>query len=65
MSEKENAFFPLWVRKITTNFLFRYLLVDFGLAQEYDVEKPKSTKKTSEESTEAHGTKRKRTNEVE
>ncbi|KAG5320331.1 CDC72 protein, partial [Acromyrmex heyeri] len=48
-----------------SNFLYdrknkRYLLVDFGLAQEYYVEK---NMRTSRESTEAHGTKRKRSNE--
>ncbi|XP_018344888.1 PREDICTED: cell division cycle 7-related protein kinase-like [Trachymyrmex septentrionalis] len=48
-----------------SNFLYdrknkRYLLVDFGLAQEYYVEK---NMRTSGESIEAHGTKRKRSNE--
>ncbi|XP_011055227.1 PREDICTED: cell division cycle 7-related protein kinase-like isoform X2 [Acromyrmex echinatior] len=48
-----------------SNFLYdrknkRYLLVDFGLAQEYSVEK---NMRTSGESIEAHGTKRKRSNE--
>ncbi|KYQ57293.1 putative cell division control protein 7 like protein 2 [Trachymyrmex zeteki] len=47
-----------------SNFLYdrknrRYLLVDFGLAQEYHIEK----NITSRESVEAHGTKRKRSNE--
>lgn len=56
-----------------TNFLYdrinrRYLLVDFGLAQECYAEKFNSMRKLSEESTkqpstEAHGTKRKRSNE--
>ncbi|KYM98369.1 PREDICTED: cell division cycle 7-related protein kinase [Cyphomyrmex costatus] len=53
-----------------SNFLYdrknrRYLLVDFGLAQEYYIEKnlEKNMRKTSGESIEAHGTKRKRSNE--
>ncbi|XP_025994828.1 cell division cycle 7-related protein kinase isoform X2 [Solenopsis invicta] len=52
-----------------SNFLYnrtnrRYLLVDFGLAQEYHVEKLReSTREVNEESTEVHGVKRKRSNE--
>lgn len=43
-----------------TQFLFRYLLVDFGLAQECQ----EKSRKISGENTEVHSLKRKRSNEV-